>query len=108
MYLSCDWKRKKIQREGGGREVRVHITIPGSVQIAGDKYESSFSDNTYKMHMKLMIRSVAMSDYGSYKCISKNSLGETDGSIKLYRKYDPRVPQWRNYFYFTCQQTRPV
>ncbi|XP_032679470.1 lachesin-like [Odontomachus brunneus] len=50
----------------------------------GDKYESSFSDNTYKMHMKLMIRSVAMSDYGSYKCISKNSLGETDGSIKLY------------------------
>ncbi|EFN73561.1 hypothetical protein EAG_11373 [Camponotus floridanus] len=34
--------------------------------------------------MKLMIRSVAMSDYGSYKCISKNSLGETDGSIKLY------------------------
>ncbi|KAF3421851.1 hypothetical protein E2986_11130 [Frieseomelitta varia] len=25
-----------------------------------------------------------MSDYGTYKCISKNSLGETDGSIKLY------------------------
>ncbi|XP_011698641.1 PREDICTED: neurotrimin-like [Wasmannia auropunctata] len=50
----------------------------------GEKYEPSFSDNVYKVHMKLMIRSVAMSDYGSYKCISKNSLGETDGSIKLY------------------------
>jgi len=37
--------------------------------------------------MKLVIRSVAMSDYGSYKCISKNSLGETDGNIKLYREY---------------------
>lgn len=41
--------------------------------------------------MKLMIRSVAMSDYGSYKCISKNSLGETDGSIKLYREYIPVI-----------------
>ncbi|XP_071643523.1 neurotrimin isoform X2 [Temnothorax longispinosus] len=51
----------------------------------GEKYEPSFSDNVYKVHMKLMIRSVAMSDYGSYKCISKNSLGETDGSIKLYQ-----------------------
>ncbi|TGZ56530.1 Lachesin, partial [Temnothorax longispinosus] len=47
----------------------------------GEKYEPSFSDNVYKVHMKLMIRSVAMSDYGSYKCISKNSLGETDGNI---------------------------
>lgn len=56
-------------------------------QITGDKYEPSFSDNVYKVHMKLMIRAVAMSDYGSYKCISKNSLGETDGSIKLYREY---------------------
>ncbi|XP_028044529.1 lachesin isoform X2 [Monomorium pharaonis] len=50
----------------------------------GEKYEPSFSDNVYKVHMKLMIRSIAMSDYGNYKCISKNSLGETDGSIKLY------------------------
>lgn len=59
-----------------------------SRQIAGEKYESSFSYNVYKVHMKLTIHSVAMSDYGNYKCMSKNSLGETDGSIKLYRKYD--------------------
>ncbi|XP_024869486.1 neurotrimin-like [Temnothorax curvispinosus] len=60
-------------------------TRENNVIIAnGEKYEPSFSDNVYKVHMKLMIRSVAMSDYGSYKCISKNSLGETDGSIKLY------------------------
>lgn len=43
-------------------------------------------DNTYKVHMKLTIKSVGLADYGSYKCISKNSLGETDGTIKLYRK----------------------
>lgn len=44
-------------------------------------------DNAYKVHMKLTIRSVSAQDYGSYKCVAKNSLGETDGSIKLYRKY---------------------
>ena len=37
--------------------------------------------------MKLTIRAVGPSDFGSYKCVSKNSLGDTDGSIKLYREY---------------------
>ncbi|XP_001606663.2 neurotrimin isoform X1 [Nasonia vitripennis] len=50
----------------------------------GEKYEPVLLDNAYKMHMKLTIRSVSQEDYGTYKCISKNSLGSTDGSIKLY------------------------
>lgn len=41
--------------------------------------------------MKLNIRSVSPSDFGSYKCVAKNSLGETDGTIKLYSKYIPFV-----------------
>ncbi|KAK6629799.1 hypothetical protein RUM43_003619 [Polyplax serrata] len=48
------------------------------------KYEPVLIDNAYKVHMKLTIKSVTTSDYGSYKCISRNSLGETDGEIKLY------------------------
>lgn len=36
--------------------------------------------------MKLTITSVDINDFGMYKCVAKNSLGETDGSIKLYRK----------------------
>ncbi|XP_017772270.1 PREDICTED: kazal-type serine protease inhibitor domain-containing protein 1-like [Nicrophorus vespilloides] len=50
----------------------------------GAKYEPVLVDNAYKVHMKLTIRAVTASDYGSYKCVSKNSLGETDGTIKLY------------------------
>ncbi|XP_012136049.2 neurotrimin [Megachile rotundata] len=50
----------------------------------GEKYEQSVTDNAYKIQMKLTIFSVTQSDYGTYKCISKNSLGETDGNIKLY------------------------
>ena len=53
----------------------------------GEKYEPVLLDNAYKVHMKLTIRSVGPTDFGSYKCVSKNSLGDTDGSIKLYREY---------------------
>lgn len=36
--------------------------------------------------MRLTIHNVDMPDFGSYKCVAKNSLGDTDGVIKLYRK----------------------
>lgn len=54
--------------------------------VTGAKYEPSILNNAYKVHMKLTIKSVGPSDFGTYKCVSKNSLGDTDGSIKLYRK----------------------
>ncbi|KAK2585130.1 hypothetical protein KPH14_008637 [Odynerus spinipes] len=52
----------------------------------GGKYEPVLLDNAYKVHMKLTIHSVSASDYGSYKCVSRNSLGDTDGSISVYGK----------------------
>ncbi|XP_050466542.1 neurotrimin-like isoform X2 [Cataglyphis hispanica] len=52
----------------------------------GGKYEPVLKDNAYKVHMILTINSVSPTDYGSYKCVSRNSLGDTDGSIKVYRK----------------------
>lgn len=50
---------------------------------AGDKYETSSSNTGYSKFMKLKIRSVGPGDFGSYRCVAKNSLGETDGLIKL-------------------------
>lgn len=63
-------------------------TIPGlkAYVLVGPKYEPVLVDNAYKVLMKLTIHAVTMTDYGAYRCVSKNSLGETDGSIKLYRK----------------------
>jgi len=52
--------------------------------FAGGKFETSIKDNAYKVHMNLTIKSVSQSDFGSYMCVAKNSLGETDGTIKLY------------------------
>lgn len=55
--------------------------------VSGGKFESDFNDSAYKVDMVLHIRSVGPADFGSYKCVAKNSLGETDGTIKLYSKF---------------------
>ncbi|XP_044726927.1 neurotrimin-like [Chrysoperla carnea] len=61
----------------------------GEIIAQGSKYEPTLIDNAYKVHMKLIIKKVTPSDFGSYKCVSKNSLGETDGTIKLYHIPQP-------------------
>jgi hypothetical protein len=59
--------------------------------IVGDKYEAVSSDDSYRVYMRLKIRSVALADFGAYKCVAKNSLGETDGTIKLYEIANPHT-----------------
>lgn len=51
------------------------------------KYVTDISENSYRAHMKLTVRGLQMHDFGNYRCISKNSLGETEGSIRLYGKF---------------------
>lgn len=48
------------------------------------KYVTSDTEKRYHIHMRLTIRDLSELDFGNYKCISKNSLGETEGSIRLY------------------------
>lgn len=60
--------------------------------VPGDKYEAVSMDSGYKKYMMLKIRNVGVSDFGSYKCVAKNSLGETDGVIKL----EGITQVWRN------------
>ncbi|CAH0700243.1 unnamed protein product [Spodoptera exigua] len=48
------------------------------------KYAINTEENSYRAHMKLTVRNLQTGDFGNYRCISKNSLGETEGSIRLY------------------------
>ncbi|KAG8229074.1 hypothetical protein J437_LFUL005708 [Ladona fulva] len=52
--------------------------------LSTKKYVTDIAENSYRAHMKLTIRGLRDRDFGNYRCISKNSLGETEGSIRLY------------------------
>ncbi|XP_073972762.1 lachesin-like isoform X1 [Rhodnius prolixus] len=56
----------------------------GTMLLPTKKYLTKSQDNSYRTHMKLTVRNLTSRDFGSYRCISKNSLGETEGSIRLY------------------------
>lgn len=51
-----------------------------------EKFAVSISDNVYQVSMKLVINDVQQDDFGTFKCIAKNSLGSTEGIIRLYGK----------------------
>nr|CAI5826172.1 unnamed protein product [Callosobruchus analis] len=61
----------------------------GDIIPHSTKYVPEIIEDGYKVHMKLKIRSLGPEDYGIYKCVSKNSLGDMEGSINVYRIPDP-------------------
>ena len=52
--------------------------------LTDSKYETLIVDSSYKVYMKLRIRNVTKEDFMQYKCVAKNSLGGSDGTITLY------------------------
>lgn len=54
--------------------------------LSNEKYTTDIMENSYRAYMRLTIRNLQVGDFGNYRCISKNSLGETEGSIRLYGK----------------------
>ncbi|XP_024085990.1 neurotrimin-like [Cimex lectularius] len=82
MTLECN-------SEAYPKSINYWTSEKGGIISNGAKYEPELQNNAYKVFMKLTIHSVTPSDFGSYKCVSKNSLGETDGTIKLYRIPSP-------------------
>ncbi|XP_024942432.1 lachesin isoform X2 [Cephus cinctus] len=60
--------------------------------LSNEKYFTHTVENSYRTHMRLTIRNLQAGDFGNYRCISKNSLGETEGSIRLYEIPKPSAP----------------
>lgn len=64
------------------------ILFTGEMIIPGERYQLSEKENSmYAVEMVLQIKRLQKSDFGGYKCISKNSIGDTEGTIRLYGKY---------------------
>ncbi|XP_022117425.1 lachesin-like isoform X1 [Pieris rapae] len=58
----------------------------GEMIITNDKYQmSEISNSAYSVQMRLIVRNIQDTDMGGYKCISKNSIGDAEGTIRLYK-----------------------
>ena len=44
--------------------------------------------NSYKFRLTLTIKHLQGSDFGTYRCISKNSIGQAKELVELYGEYD--------------------
>ncbi|GFX03553.1 hypothetical protein TNCV_4751381 [Trichonephila clavipes] len=57
----------------------------GFMILSNTKFNSLLIDTgIYKVQMRLIIKNLRPEDFGSYTCVAKNSLGETEGTIRLY------------------------
>ncbi|CAD7086455.1 unnamed protein product [Hermetia illucens] len=59
--------------------------------IQGGTYESVTLENIFKIVMRLTIRPIQTKDFGEYKCIAKNSLGQSEKVITVFQKAPPLV-----------------
>ncbi|KAG7155771.1 CEPU-1-like 2 [Homarus americanus] len=57
---------------------------PSKLQQASRKYRLEEMTDSYRVTMKLVIKNFTKGDAGQYKCISTNSLGKAETSIRLY------------------------
>jgi len=59
----------------------------------------------YTVLMWLLIKRFTEKDVGSYKCVSTNSLGRADGTLRLYGEYDRAWPAPRCSSLLGCRPT---
>jgi len=71
------------------KSINYWVNNKGAMLVSNDKYEAVSVDSGYKVFMKLHIRNVTKKDFMEYRCVAKNSLGHSDGSITLYEVAAP-------------------
>jgi len=73
------------------KSINYWVNNKGAMLVSNEKYEAVTVDSGYKVFMKLHIRNITKWDFMEYRCVAKNSLGHSDGSITLYEVEAPTV-----------------
>ncbi|XP_076686444.1 lachesin isoform X2 [Andrena cerasifolii] len=64
--------------------VKNRLGSEDEMLLEGLKYRVREERSGYKVLMWLLIKGFTVQDVGSYKCVSTNSLGKADGTLRLY------------------------
>ncbi|CAL7948247.1 unnamed protein product [Xylocopa violacea] len=77
--------------EASPKAINYWTRESGEMIISNQKYSmSEVKTSVYSVQMRLVIMNLQKQDLGGYKCISKNSIGDAEGNIRLYDMDLPR------------------
>jgi hypothetical protein len=78
----------------------------GNVLLAGKKHSTKTDESGYISRITLGIQGISRRDFGTYKCMAKNALGEAEVAVKLHG--EKSMFGWfdtsKSTKYFTCKQ----
>ncbi|KRF81171.1 uncharacterized protein Dvir_GJ12356, isoform D [Drosophila virilis] len=76
----------ECQSEAYPKSINYWTRERGEIVPPGGQYTANVTEIAgYRSSMKLHINPLSQAEFGAYRCVAKNSLGDTDGTIKLYR-----------------------
>ena len=72
--------------EASPKPLTSWIRSDGVILLSSEKYDVSEEHDSYRTRMVLKISELEDKDFGTYKCVAKNTLGEKEGLVRLYGK----------------------
>ncbi|KAK9881845.1 hypothetical protein WA026_018032 [Henosepilachna vigintioctopunctata] len=76
----------ECQCEAFPKSINYWTRDKGEIISHSNKYVPEIIEEGYKVHMKLTLKYlIDPDDFGIYKCVSKNSVGEMEGTINVYK-----------------------
>jgi len=92
VYVGQESVTIECHSEAFPKSINYWVNSKGAMLQSNDKHEIVTVDTGYKVYMKLHIKNIKRSDIAEYRCVAKNSLGHSDGSISLYQIDAPTKP----------------
>ncbi|XP_076356146.1 lachesin-like isoform X2 [Tachypleus tridentatus] len=68
------------------RPLTSWVRHKGVIIINSNMYHLIEENDSYNTYMSLKIKHLSEADFGSYKCVARNSFGEKEGFIRLYEE----------------------